>query len=121
MSRHLLSEATAESGDGYSITVKAWSEDQALGEPCVANRGAADLVVTGPDGTTLSFRLPGEQAELIVRPLVLGAVLTESQADVARRYLREHSEFMYPEQVASLRRMAGYPDDVPSPEELARG
>jgi hypothetical protein len=72
LSRRIVEEATAESGDGYSVTVKGLTEDKALGEPCVANRGAVDLIVTGPDGTTLSFRLPGDQAELTLRPVAIG-------------------------------------------------
>jgi hypothetical protein len=108
VSRNILSEATAESGDGYSVTVRALSEDKALGEPRLANRGAADLIVTGPDGTTLSFRLPGDQAALIVRPLAVGAVRHESEGDVARYYLRHMGPFM-PEQQAELERRAELP------------
>jgi hypothetical protein len=108
VSRNILSEATAESGDGYSITVKALSEDKAQGAPRLANRGAADIIVTGPDGTTLSFRLPGEQAALIVRPLAVGAVAHESEGDVARRYLKHMGPF-YPEQQAELERRAELP------------
>lgn len=100
-----MSEATAESGDGYSITVKGLSEDKALGQPRLANRGAAEFIVTGPDGTTLTFRLPGDQASLIVGPLVCGAVLHESEGDVARYYLRHRGPFM-PEQQAELERRA---------------
>lgn len=109
MSRHILSEATAESGDGYSITVKGLSEDKALGEPRLANRGAAGITVTGPDGTTLSFQLPGAQAALVVHPLLDGAVAHESEGDVARRYLREQGPFMMPEQQAELERRAELP------------
>lgn len=54
MSRRNVEEATAESGDGYSITVKGLTEDKALGEPCMANRGALDLVVTGPYGLLIT-------------------------------------------------------------------
>lgn len=105
MSRHILSEATAESGDGYSLTVKGLSEDKALGEPRRANRGAVDIIVTGPDGTTLSFRLPGQEASLVVSPLVDGAVVHESEGDVARFYLKHMGPFR-PEQQAELERRA---------------
>lgn len=108
MSRDILSEATAESGDGYSITVKALSHDKELGEARLANRGAVDVIVTGPDGTTLSFRLPGEQASVIVGPVVDGAVRHESEGDVARFYLRNMGPFM-PEQQAELERRAQLP------------
>ena len=107
MSRHVIEEATAESGDGHTLTLRALTEDRALGEPCVANRGAVDVIVTAPDGTCLSFRLQGEQAELIVGPVVRGAVLRESEADVARRYLRTAGHWMSSEQIADLRRTAG--------------
>lgn len=105
MSRDILEEATAESGDGYSITVKALSEDKALGQPRMANRGAADFIVTAPDGTTVSFRLPGDQAALIVRPLAKGAVAVQSEGDVARYYLKHMGPFM-PEQLQELERRA---------------
>lgn len=105
MSRDILEEATAESGDGYWLTVKGLSEDKALGQPRMANRGAVDMIVTAPDGTTLSFRLPGEQAAYIVRPLATGAVAHQSEGDVARYYLKHMGPFM-PEQRAQLERMA---------------
>lgn len=107
MSRHVIDEATAESGDGHTLTLRALTEDKALGEPCVANRGAVDVIVTAPDGTCLSFRLPGEQAELIAGPLARGAVLRESEADVARRNLRTAGNWMSPGQIADLKRRAG--------------
>ena len=107
MSRHVIEEATAESGDGHTLTIRALTEDKALGEPCVANRGAIDVIVTAPDGTHLSFRLPGEQAELIAGPVVRGAVLHESEADVARRHLRTAGNWMSPEQIADLKKLAG--------------
>jgi hypothetical protein len=105
VSRDLVSEATAESDDGYSITVKGLSEDKALGQPRLANRRAVDLIVTGPDGTTLSFRLSGQQASLIVGPLVDGAVRQESEGDVARYYLKHMGPFR-PELQADLERRA---------------
>ncbi|BCW73529.1 hypothetical protein [Arthrobacter sp. NicSoilB8] len=104
MSRHVIDEATAESGDGHTLTLRALT---ALGEPCVANRGAVDVIVTAPDGTCLSFRLPGEQAELIAGPLARGAFLRESEADVARRYLRTAGDWMSAEQIADLKHRAG--------------
>lgn len=107
MSRRIVEEATAESGDGYSMTIKGLTEDKALGEPCLANRGALDVIVTGPDGTTLSFRLPGDQAELILRPVSVGAIPFESEADVARRYLRDAAPWLTPEQTAYLKSRAG--------------
>lgn len=107
MSRRIVEEGTAESADGFTITVKGLTEDKALGEPCIANRGAVDMVVTGPDGTTMSFRLPGDQAEHILRPLAIGATLFESEADVARRYLRDAAHWLSPEQTAELKRLAG--------------
>lgn len=107
MSRSILAEATGESADGYSLTVKARSEDKTLGEPCVANRGAVDVAVTAADGTVISFRLPGEQAELLVLPIVQGAIEHESEADIARRYLRDAGHWLTPEQTADLKRRAG--------------
>ena len=107
MSRNVLEEGTAESPDGHTITVKGLTEDKALGKPSAANRGAVDVTVTAPDGTHVAFRLPGEQAELIVGPLARGAVLNESEADVARRRLRTAGEWMSPEQKAELKKIAG--------------
>lgn len=57
MSQQILFEATAEPGDGFSITVQGPSEDKSHGAPRLANRGAVDMIVTGRDGTILSFRL----------------------------------------------------------------
>ncbi|MGX1161009.1 hypothetical protein FBY31_0627 [Arthrobacter sp. SLBN-100] len=42
-----------------------------------------------------------------MRPLVAGAVEHETEADVARRYLRDHSQTMYPYQAESLKKQAG--------------
>jgi hypothetical protein len=106
VSRHIVEEGTAESADGFTITVKGLTEDKALGAPCMANRGAVDLVVTGPDGTTMSFRLPGEQAAHILRPVAIGATPFESEADIARRYLRD-ATWLSPEQAAYLNRRIG--------------
>ena len=105
MTRRILSEATAESEDNYTLTVRGLSEDSALGAPRLANRGAVDIAVTGPDGTYLKFRLSGDEAAHIVAPIAVGAVEHESEGDVARRYLREMGPFS-PEHQADLERRA---------------
>lgn len=105
MSRRILSEASAESEDGYTITVRGFSEDSDLGAPRHANRGVVDFAITGPDGTYIKFRLPGGEAAELVSPLVQGAVEHESEGDIARRYLRDMCP-SNPEQRAELERMA---------------
>lgn len=111
MRRNILEYGTASTPEGYTVTVKGLSEDLDAGEASVANRGAVDLRIEGPDGFVLTLTLPGAQAEKIVRPLVAGAVEHETEADIARRYLRDHSENMYPHQIESMRKMAGLPYD----------
>lgn len=105
MTRRILSEASAESEDGYTITVRGFSEDSDLGAPRLANRGVVDFAITGPDGTYMKFRLPGSEAAEIVSPLVQGAVEHHSEGDVARFYLAEMGPFT-PEQKADLERRA---------------
>jgi hypothetical protein len=109
--RDVLGEGTATTAEGYTVTVKGLSEDLDAGKPSVANRGAVDLHIEGPDGFVLDLHLPGNQSELLVRPLVEGSIEHETEADVAQRYLRDHAEGMYPYQIESLRRMAGLPYD----------
>ena len=67
--------------------------------------------IEGPDGFVLDLEFPGAEAENLVRPLVAGAVEHETEADVARRYLRDHSDHMYPYQIESLKKQAGEPCD----------
>lgn len=105
MSREALAQATAESPDGYWVTVRGLSEDKTLGVPSLANRGAVEMSVTGPDGTIMTFQLPGEQAAYLVRPMAEGAVTHESEGDIARRYLREQGPFS-PELQTDLERRA---------------
>lgn len=107
LSRDLVEEATATAEDGTTVTVRALSEDRDAGEPCVANRAAAELVIALPDGTSLVLALPGAEAEKIVRPLAKASVVIESEADVARRYLRLHGRWLTEEQIGDLRRRAG--------------
>ncbi|MBG0738943.1 hypothetical protein IV500_05835 [Paeniglutamicibacter antarcticus] len=109
MRRDVLDTGTATTLTGYTVTVTGLSEDLDAGEACVANRGAVDLHVEGPDGFVLDLHLAGADASMLVRPLVSGAVLQETPADIARRYLRDNSEMMYPYQIESLRKTAGLP------------
>ncbi|HEX9088486.1 MAG TPA: hypothetical protein VF867_13280 [Arthrobacter sp.] len=109
--RSILQEGTALGHGGYTVSVAGLSEDKDAGEPCVANRGQVVFSITGPDGTQMVIRLDGAEAEHLVRPLVLGAVLTESEGDIARRYLRDHAFGMSAERIASLRERAGYTDE----------
>lgn len=111
MKRTILEQGTATTSEGYTLRVKGLSEDLDVGEASVANRGAVDLRIEGPDGFVLDLHLPGDQAEELVRPLVAGAVEHETEADIARRYLRDHAGTMYPHQIESLKKMAGLPYD----------
>lgn len=83
------------------MTVKGLSEDLDAGEPSVANCGAGAFRREGPGGFVPDLQLPGSQAERLVRPLVEGSVEYETQADTARRYLRDHAA-----------RMAGFIDSL---------
>jgi hypothetical protein len=105
MSRETLARATVESPDGYRVDVKGLSEDKTAGVPSLANRGAVAFSVTAPDGTSMTFELPGELAAALVRPIAAGAVEHESEGDIARRYLREQGPF-HPELQADLERRA---------------
>jgi hypothetical protein len=109
--RDILDTGMATTEDGFTVTVTGLSEDRDAGEPSVANRGAVELRITTPDGHVLELHLTGAEAAGLVRPLVAGAVLHETQADIARRYLRDQSENMYPYQIESLRKTAGLPYD----------
>ncbi|MET4144257.1 hypothetical protein [Arthrobacter sp. UYCo732] len=111
MRRDLLDTGIAKAQDDYTITVNGLSEDLDAGVASVANRGAVQLRIEGPEGFVLNLEVPGAEAENIVRPLVAGAVEHETEADVARRYLRDHSDHMYPYQIESLRKQAGQPYD----------
>jgi hypothetical protein len=110
--RRIIAEGTALGRGGYTISAAGLTEDKDAGEPCVANRGLVVLSVTGPDGVQLVIRIDGAEAEHLIRPLAAGAVLTESEGDIARRYLRDHAFGMSAERIASLRERAGYPDAV---------
>lgn len=105
MTRETLAQAVLEAADGYWVSAKGLSEDRSLGEPSLANRGAVELTVTSPDGTSLTIQLTGEQAAALVRPIAEGAVAHESEGDIARRYLREQGPFT-PELTADLERRA---------------
>lgn len=105
--RSILAEGTALGQGGYTISAAGLSEDKDAGEPCVANRGQAVLSITGPDGVQLVIKIDGAQAERLLRPLAEGAVLHESEADIARRYLRDHAFGMSAERIAHLRLVAG--------------
>lgn len=111
MRRNLIENGIAKAQDGYTLIVRGLSEDLDAGVASVANRGAVQLRIDGPGGFVLELELPGAEAENIVRPLVAGAVEHETEADVARRYLRDHSEYMYPYQIESLKKQAGQPYD----------
>lgn len=111
MKRDVVETGTAAASDGLTITVLGFSEDKDAGEPSAANRGAVELRIEGHDGSSLVIALAGAEAAKLVRPLVAGSVLTETEADVARRYLREHANTMYPYQIESLKRTAGMPYD----------
>ena len=107
MRRTVLDSGIAKAQDGYLVTVQGLSEDLDAGVASVANRGVVQLRIDGPGGFSLALELPGAEAENIVRPLVAGAVEHETEADVARRYLRDHSENLYPHQIESLKKQAG--------------
>lgn len=111
MTRTVLEAGTATTPDGYTVTATGLSEDKDAGEASAANRGAVDLRIEGPDGFVLELHLAGADAAVLVRPMVSGAVLHETEADIARRYLRDHAENMYPYQIESLRKTAGLPYD----------
>lgn len=111
MRRNVLLTGTASTAEGYRVMVQGLSEDLDAGEASVANRGAATLRIEGPEGFTLELQLPGAEAEKLVRPVVAAAVEHETEADVARRYLRDHSGNMYPYQIESLKKQAGEPYD----------
>ena len=105
MSRETLAQATVESSSGHRITAKGLSEDKSEGIPCLANRGAVEFSIDGPDGTCMTFELPGELAAVLIRPMAQGAIEHESEGDIARRYLREMGPFT-PELQADLERRA---------------
>jgi hypothetical protein len=105
--RNLLENGIAKAQGGYTVIVRGLSEDLDAGVASVANRGAVQLRIEGPSGFTLDLELPGAEAENIVRPLVVGSIEHETEADVARRYLRDHSDNMYPYQIESLKKQAG--------------
>lgn len=111
MKRNVIHSGTASTLEGYRITARGLSEDLDAGEASVANRGAATLLIEGPGGFALELELPGAEVEKLVRPVVAAAVEHETEADVARRYLRDHSEHMYPHQIESLKKRAGLPYD----------
>lgn len=111
MTRTVLELATAATPDGYTVTVTGLSEDKDAGEASAGNRGAVGLRIEGPDGFVLDLHLPGAEAARIVPALASGAVLHETQADIARRYLRDHAGNMYPYQIESLKKTAGLPYD----------
>lgn len=121
MRRDVLESGTATTADGFTVTVKGLSEDLDAGEPSVANRGAVDLRIEGPGGFVLDLHLPGTESEKIIRPLVAGSVEHETEEDVARRYLRDHSDGMYPYQIESLRKQAGLPFDQSILDDAAQG
>jgi hypothetical protein len=109
--RHVLDTGTATTAEGYTVTVAGLSEDRDAGGPSVANRGAVSLRIEGPDGFALELQLPGAESEKLVTPLVTGSIEHETQADVARRYLRDHASNLYPHQIESLKKQAGLPYD----------
>lgn len=111
MRRNLIEYGVAKTADGHTVTARGLGEDLDAGVASVANRGAVHLRIEGPGGFVLDLELPGAEAENLVRPLVAGAVEHETEADVARRYLRDHSENMYPHQIESLKKQAGEPYD----------
>lgn len=107
MRRTILDTGIAKAPGGYTILVQGLSEDRDAGEASVANRGAVRLRIEGAGGFVLDLELPGAEAGNLVQPLVAGAVEHETEADVARRYLRDHSDHMYPYQIESLKKQAG--------------
>lgn len=108
--RDILVEGTALAQGGYTVSAAGLSEDKDAGQPCVSNRGQVVLSITGPDGTQLVIKIDGAEAGHLLRPIAEGAILHESEADVARRYLRDHAFGMSAERIANLRLMAGYAD-----------
>ena len=109
--RDIIAEGTALGQGGYTVSIAGLSEDKDAGEPCVANRGQVVLSVTGPGGVQTVVIIDGAEASHLIRPLVEGAVLSENEGDIARRYLRDHAFGMSPERIASLRERAGYTDE----------
>lgn len=111
MRRNLIDIGIARAQDGFTVTARGLSEDLDEGVASVANRGAVQLHIEGPGGFVLDLDIPGAEAENLVRPIVSGAVEHETEADLARRYLRDHSDHMYPHQIESLKKQAGLPYD----------
>jgi hypothetical protein len=105
--RNLIDNGIAKTRDGFTIIARGLSEDLDEGAASVANRGVVQLRIEGPGGFVLDLELPGAEAEQLVRPIAAGAVEHETEADVARRYLRDHSGHMYPHQIESLKKQAG--------------
>ncbi|MGK3708935.1 hypothetical protein [Arthrobacter sp. IK3] len=104
--REVRSSAVVTAAAGEILELTAFSEDTEAGEPSAANRRQLGMKVTFPDGVTRTLSIDAAGAELIARIAVEAAVLIETQADVARRYLR-HPESLSPHAVLELRRMAG--------------
>ncbi|QOT19384.1 hypothetical protein [Paenarthrobacter sp. YJN-5] len=107
MKRNLIDNGIARAQDGFTLTARGLSEDLDEGVASVANRGVVQLHIEGPSGFVLDLELAGAEAENLVRPIVSGSVEHETEADVARRYLRDHSDHMYPYQIESLKKQAG--------------
>lgn len=111
MRRNLIDNGIARAQDGFVVIARGLSEDLDEGPASVANRGVVQLRIEGPGGFILDLELPGTEAESLVLPIVSGAVEHETEADVARRYLRDHSDHMYPYQIESLKKQAGMEHD----------
>lgn len=107
MRRNLIDNGIAKAQDGFIVLARGLSEDRDEGVASVANRGVVQLRIEGPGGFVLELEIPGAEAEHLVRPIVAGAVEHETEADTARRYLRDHSAHMYPYQIESLKKQAG--------------
>ncbi|WP_422758910.1 hypothetical protein [Paenarthrobacter sp. C1] len=120
MRRNLIDNGIARAQDGFTVTARGLSEDLDEGVASVANRGVVQLHIEGPGGFVLDLELPGAEAENLVRPIVSGSVEHETEADVARRYLRDHSDNMYPYQIESLKKQAGMEYDQAILDEAMR-
>lgn len=100
-------EANTVNENGFTVTAIAYSHDQDLGPASVSNRACLELDVRMPSGESHVIRLSGAEAAKLLPPVAAAAVLVETEADIARRYLRDFRDTHLNErQVAELERIA---------------
>lgn len=102
MSRRRTSDSHIRLSAGHVVTAIAYGEDEAKGEPSLANGGLLHLNVQLQGGGRINLDFSRDEIAALVPTIVASAVRVESQSDTAERYLREFGDTMTEEQKSHL-------------------